>query len=134
MLVQPHSVGICSYRIRMTVNSKKVLWQNVQALMKRQWGKENLTGFGNWVGIAVSNVQRIKAQKTSVGLDKKAGLEPWQLLVPDLDVVSPQILASDPAGMKKLIDSLRRSTEALSGALRIQGNTESGDLDDGPAG
>ena len=47
---------------------KRDLWENVRALMIRDWGKENVTRLGREAKIGGS-ASRIKAQKTAVGLD-----------------------------------------------------------------
>lgn len=85
------------YRIRMSkTDSKKVLWENVSQLMRMEFGRENLTQLAAKVGIGPGTSTRLKAQETSVGtdiLDQIAHafkVEPWQLLVPGIDMASPQ--------------------------------------------
>lgn len=133
---QPQSVGFHDYRLSMPpVTSKNVLWQNVLALMVREFGKENVTKFAAWAKIGVGSVLRIREQETSVGLDilekiaKKSGVKPWQLLVPDLDVANPPMLAKDAEGIRALVANINASQEALSGMLRIGGNTHPADLE-----
>lgn len=108
--------------------SRRVLWENVLALMVRKWGRENVTGFATWTGIGVGSVLRIREQKTSVGLDivekiaKKVGLEhSWQLLVPGLDALSPPMLAEDAAELREIQEQISRTHEAMSGVLRSAG-------------
>jgi hypothetical protein len=73
------------------VDSKAVLWKSVSALMKKHYGKENLTRLAKDCDIGPGTSSRLKAQQTSVGLevvDKIAEhfhVQPWQLLVPGFD-------------------------------------------------
>jgi len=88
---QPHSVYLFPYCARMK-NSKQILWANVLALMKRDFGRENLTTLAKKARIGPGTVTRIKEQSTSVGLDvleqiaRVFNVQPWQLLLPELDV------------------------------------------------
>lgn len=81
-----------------TIDSRKVLWENVAALMSHHWRGENLTRLAREAGIGPGSATRLKEQKTSVGLelvDKLArvfGLEVWQLLVPGLNPRAPPTL------------------------------------------
>lgn len=67
---------------------KATLWANVSALMKAEYGRENLTRLSGDTGIGPGSASRIKAQNTAIGLDvlekiaRKFGIEPWQLLFP----------------------------------------------------
>ena len=97
-------------------DTKKILWANVQALMLHHYKEENLTRLARDTKCGPGTASRIKAQRTSVGidvLDKIAGffrLQPWQLLVPELDAESPQTLAVDAESMallSKLLDRVR---------------------------
>ena len=80
------------------IDSNATLWQNVQTLMLKKFGKVNLIGFAKHCEIGLATVQRIKAMETSVGLavlDKiadKFDLAAWQLLVPGLDPANPPAL------------------------------------------
>lgn len=118
-------------------NSKKVLWENVSALMQRKYGKENVNGFATYVGIGVGSVLRIREMETSVGVEiidkiaKKFGLEPWHMLVPDLVVNNPPMLSTDAAEMKELLGNIKKSVQAMSGAIEREGNTGS-EFDDVP--
>lgn len=89
---QPHPVDDPNYRIRMSkIDSKVVLWENVSALMKAKYGKENLTRLALEGKFGPGTSSRIKQHETSVGLDVLDSLahvfkvEPWQLLVPNFD-------------------------------------------------
>lgn len=80
------------YRIRMVdLDSKKTLRENVSNLMKSRYGGENLTRLAADAKVGPGTVTRIKEQETSIGIDLIAKvarvfkLDPWQLLVPDLD-------------------------------------------------
>ena len=81
-------------------DTKLVLWENVSALMKTKYGRENLTRLAADAKIGPGTASRIKAHETSVGLDVVEAiarifrLEPWQLLVPGMDAASPPVLAT----------------------------------------
>jgi hypothetical protein len=70
---------------------KKVLWENVSALMEEHWKGENLSRLAREAKLGPGTAQRIKDQETSVGIDivaKVAGVfrvSPCQLLVPKAD-------------------------------------------------
>jgi len=53
----------------MTYDLKKILWENVAALMEQRWGGENLKRLAREAGIGTGTVSRIKDQETSVGTD-----------------------------------------------------------------
>lgn len=120
----------------MPQTSKRVLWENVLALMTREFGEENVTKFAAWAKIGVGSVLRIREQKTSIGLDiiekiaKRAGVVSWQLLVPGLDSANPPMLEKDAKGIRELVNNITTSKEALSGMLRKSGNTEHGELEE----
>lgn len=79
-------------------NSKVVLWENVQKIMLAEYNKDNLWAFCKKVGIGPGTGQRIKEQETSVGMDviekiaTAFDLQPWHLLVPNLDPRNPPVL------------------------------------------
>ena len=74
----------------MRPDPKKTLFENVQELMLRRYGKENQTRFAADTKIRAGGIIRIKSQKANVGIDtlemiaKEFDLEVWQLLVPGL--------------------------------------------------
>jgi len=65
-----------------------VLWENVVALMREKWGKENLNRLVRESRIGPGTASRLKERKTSVGIDvieKVAAafaVQPWTLLFP----------------------------------------------------
>lgn len=73
------------------IDSRRVLWTNLSALMLKHWGRENLTRLASEAGVGPATAQRLKGQQTSVGvevLDKIAdvfGVHTWQLFVPGMD-------------------------------------------------
>lgn len=81
------------------IDSRRILWANLSALMTHRWGGENLTRLSREAEIGPGSCSRIKAMQTSVGLeiiDKIAALfslETWQLFVPNLDPKSPPVIA-----------------------------------------
>lgn len=80
------------------IDTRQVLWANVEALMNHHWGGENLSRLAREAKIGPGSTTRMKQQATSVGLelvDKVAelfGLQTWQLLVPGLEPKSPPTL------------------------------------------
>jgi Cro/C1-type HTH DNA-binding domain len=72
------------------VDSRKVVWESVSALMKKRWGEDNLNRLAREANIGPATAARLKAQKTSVGLnvlDQIAtafDVATWQLLVPGM--------------------------------------------------
>jgi hypothetical protein len=101
-----------SHRMAHLIDSNATLWQNVQALMLKKFGKVNLLGFAKHCDIGLATVQRIKAQETSVGiavLDKiaeKFDLASWQLLVPGMDPANPPVLKPDGATERKIYEKV----------------------------
>ena len=76
-------------------DSKSVLRANVETLMRAWYGKVNKTAFGRDTGIEIGGAQRVLSGETNVGVDmidaiaRRAALEPWQLLVPDMQPDAP---------------------------------------------
>ena len=74
----------------MRPDPKKTLFENVQELMLRRYGKENQTRFAADTKIRAGGIIRIKSQKANVGIDtlemiaKEFDLEVWHLLLPGL--------------------------------------------------
>ena len=132
MASQPHPVGTLNYRIRMKKpDSKLVLWENVSALMKAKYGRENLTRLAAEAKVGPGTVSRIKAHETSVGLDVVEAIarifkvEPWQLLVPGLDVADLPAISIGSSNWPFAID--RSAVLALTPEQRgkIEGYIES---------
>jgi len=108
--ILPNAVGERKHNLSHSVNEggyptwvpnldqKAVLWANVSALMRHQWGAENLSRLSREAGIALASCTRIKEQKTSIGLDVLGRiadcfhLQPWHMLVPGLDPANPPVI------------------------------------------
>lgn len=81
-------------------DSKLILWQNVSALMRMKYGRENLTKLAADAKIGPATASRIKQHETSVGLDvvesiaRVFKIDTWQLLVPGFKAESPPELAT----------------------------------------
>ncbi len=94
------------------VDSNATLWQNVQALMVKKFGRSNIKGFAAFCEVGVGTIQRIEEQKTSVGLailDKiaaKFDLAAWQLLVPGFDPTNPPALQPVTQRQRILYDKI----------------------------
>lgn len=87
----PVSVWDDSYSGDMpAIDPKAILWNNIVALMRHSYGKENINQLHKDSGVSLATITRIKQQETSVGVEivgKVAdafGLEAWQLMVPNL--------------------------------------------------
>ncbi len=63
-------------------------------------------------------------------LAKAAGLDPWQLLAPDLEPDNPPLLAAQSERLRQVLTNIRNTKEAIEGVLREQGNTRPGELED----
>ena len=69
---------------------RKVLWENIRALMVKHYGGENLNRLAREAKIGPGSATRIKECRTNVGLGvlekiaKHFEVEPWQLLAPGL--------------------------------------------------
>lgn len=63
-------------------------------------------------------------------LAKACGMEPWQMLTPELEPNNPPLLAAQSERLKLVLDNIRNTKEAIEGVLRDQGNTRPGDLED----
>ena len=101
------------------IDSNATLWQNVEALMLRKYGKVNLKAFAAHCGVAIATIQRIQAQKTSVGLaiiDRIAeafDLSAWQLLVPGFDPSNPPALQPVSAKERVLYEKIMSAAKAI---------------------
>jgi hypothetical protein len=99
------------------INTAAALWQNIQTLMRKRYGEENLSSFATDCGFAQSTASRIKAQQTATGLDKldmiarAFGLATWQLLVPGLDPDHPPTLQSVSKRERELYERFRAAAK-----------------------
>lgn len=96
---------------------RDILAANVAALMERE-----LSGCDNKpmmlakkADISLSSVQRIMNKQTGASLDTiesvalALGVSPYQLLIPELDVENPQIVAGATAAEKRLYAHMRKA-------------------------
>lgn len=101
------------------VDSNATLWQNVEALMIKKFGRSNIKGFAAFCEVGVGTIQRIEAQKTSVGLailDKiaeKFDLAAWQLLVPGFDPANPPALQPVTQRERDLYDKIMTAAKEM---------------------
>lgn len=104
------------------MDTKKILWENVKSLMVEKYGEENLyrtmkdsklTGYP----ISLGSLQRIKEQKTAIGLDvidklaRFFNMESWQLLIEGLDPTNPPVFLN--ANQKAFFDRVKSSYKDL---------------------
>lgn len=126
MLLQPNSEGVLPYP-RSTdygvglsqVDSKRLLWKSVSALMRKHYGEENLTRLARECKIGPGSAARIKEQKTSVGLEivdkiaKHFHLESWELLVPAFDPGNRPTLQPVSEQERRLYERLREVAKEI---------------------
>lgn len=97
---------------------KHTLADNVGALMRHHYGRENKSRLAREAKTALGNVQRCLDRSTSVGIDVVAqiaaafDLMPWQLLFPELDPKNPPVLCIT-ASEKQLYSKFRIAAEEL---------------------
>lgn len=103
---------------------KRVLWENVSALMDKHYGGENLTRLARETKCGPGTATRIKERKTSVGIDvltKIASafqLQPWQLLVPGFDPDHPPTLTPVTEEERALYERLLADAQRLANLNR----------------
>ena len=101
------------------IDSRRVLWASVSALMRHHWEAENLNRLSREAGIGLASCARLKAQETSIGLelvDKIAavfGVETWQLFVPGFDPASPPTLLPVTQAERELYTRLLQAARAF---------------------
>lgn len=106
-----------SERLMPAHNSKPVLWGNLTTLMHQQFGGENLNRLAREAKLSPATASRIKAMETSVGIDvldqlaTVFGVEPWQLLHPDLGKSANFTVTASPLAL----DLARQLDELPSG-------------------
>lgn len=102
-----------------TIDTKATLWQNVSALMREHYGKENLTRLAKDCCLGPATITRIKEQKTSVGLEvieqiaARFHIDPWQLMVPGMDPKSPPVLQPINDRERKLYESIMSAAKLI---------------------
>lgn len=86
-------------------------------------------------GVSTGTIDRLRRAEAATGIDNIGAiaaafdLQPWQLLVPDLQPTNPPVLVVETPEMKALFATLRNTAEAIEGRLRDGGNTRPGSLD-----
>jgi len=90
MGLQPNSVSAVDYRPKMSPEDMRALvWTNVQTLMKRRYGGDNVTRLGKDTGIKQGGAQRLKMHAdVGVGILARVAtffeIDAWQLIAPNL--------------------------------------------------
>jgi hypothetical protein len=101
------------------IDYREVVWENVAALMRYHWGRENLLKLGTDSGISPGGAARLKKKETHVQintLEKVASLwqlQPWHLLIPHLDPANPPVLyltRAEAALYERLAESAKSVT------------------------
>lgn len=101
------------------IDNNATLWTNLQALMVKHWGGENLNRLARECKIGPGTASRIKEQRTSVGLDTLEkiadhfGLAVWQLLVPGLDPNNPPALQPVSPVERRLYEKIMTAAKSI---------------------
>jgi hypothetical protein len=101
------------------VDSKRVLWKSVSALMLKHYGGENLSRLARDCKIGPGTVSRMKEAETSVGLEiidkiaKHFQLQSWELLVPTFDPANRPTLQPVSEQERRLYERLREVAKEL---------------------
>lgn len=99
-------------------NANQVLWENVSNCMLHHWKEINLYRLAKDAKIGTGGAARLKAAKSATRIStlEKVGklwkLEPWQLLMPDLDPSNPPVFVMSEKE-KDLYDRLKRARRAF---------------------
>ena len=100
-------------------NSKEILWENCQKIMKHHYGEVHITRFGRETKIKNGGATRIQGMK-NVGLDildrvaSCFGLMPWQLLTPNFNPKDlPEIMTE---GKREAYKKMQEAIDALKGS------------------
>ena len=108
-------------------DQRRILWNNVSALMQARWGGENLTRLANDAGVGPGTVSRLKKCETYLQLNTVDALAAvfdlaaWQLLVPGLEPANPPVIALASPAERKLYKRF----------LAFKKSLENGDEEDG---
>lgn len=101
------------------MDSKRVLWKSVSALMHKHYGEENLTRLARECKIGPGTASRMKEGETSVGLEiidkiaKRFGVQSWELLVPNFDPSNRPALQPVSEQERRLYERLREVAKEL---------------------
>lgn len=101
------------------IDTNATLWMNVQALMLKHWGEVNLNRLARECNIGPATAARIKAQRTSVGLEvlekiaDKFHLALWQILVPGMDPDSPPALQPVSMAERALYEKIMAAAKEI---------------------
>lgn len=102
-----------------TYTSRQVLATNLKALMASH---PALDTFGKIVaagGPSNGTLDRIRRMESGASIDqldtlaKIYGLEPWQLLVPNLDPTNPPMLAAISAKQMEMLERIKQAAKEL---------------------
>ncbi len=98
----------------MQADSRKPLWDNISALMKKKYGGENLNRLAREGGFSPATATRLKGQQTSVGLDTLDRLaaifdvQAHELIDPEFDPMTTHAAKLSPSALDlgHMLDSI----------------------------
>lgn len=110
----------------MAADPRKTLWENLETLMKRDWGGVNKSRLSRAAAIGTNTVKRVAAADDSVGLDiikRLAGLfrvPVWRLLKPGILETGDRELSDEAVELGQLFDKLPAARQPRAYALMVQ--------------
>lgn len=110
-----------AYRSEVPPNIRNVLWQNLETLMTRAWGRTNLNRLAREAGIGTATMARLQELGQNVGVDMLIKLgrpfrrQPWELLSPTLGPFSDEAIE-----IAHSFDALDESKKAAAYAVIVQ--------------
>lgn len=110
-----------AYRSEVPVNIRKVLWQNLETLMNKAWGRTNLRRLARESGVGVATIARLQGLEQNVGIDMLIQLgkpfrrQAWQLLSPTMGAFS-----DDAGELATAFDALDEAKKAAAYAVIVQ--------------
>ncbi len=113
---------------------REVLAENLNRLMDASRDLRTVKQLSARSGVSTGTIDRIRRHEVAAGIDNVGqlaqafDLEPWQLMVPDLEPTNAPMLAKQDAKLRDLYLKLRSTREAIDGALQAEGNTGPGEL------
>jgi len=103
-----------------TYTSRQILATNLKALMASHPALDTFKKIVEAGGPTNGTLDRIRRMESGASIDqldtlaKVYGLEPWQLLVPNLDPTNPPMLATISKQQLEMLDRIKKAAKELS--------------------